>query len=392
MMRWNRRLNFPLLVGLLLPAVAVGVGVSWLHGLQVRRNAGALLARADRAERDGDLGGAVKCLRLLLGYHPGHPTALAKLGTILVTLARTDDDRMGAAQVLEQALRLGPDSPDLRRRLVDLTIALRWYPVARAHLRILLDPGSAAGDRRERRSSAEEAELEYLLAVCSENVHDDRDAVLHYHKSIALAPQRVDSYLRLASVLRGRLADPDGADRVMDAREVKDGLIAANGQSFRAYLERGLYRRAHKIDGAYTDIAQALRMAPQEAEVLLAAAALEIERGDLEAARRHLTGGLARHARDGRMLTTLAWLERNTGHLDQAEECLRRGVDISTDSEGRNQLLWLLADTLIDEGKWAEAKSVIDQLRRGPVRTELLTSLHARISIGESRWLEAKKQ
>lgn len=391
-MRWNRRLNIPLLVGLLLPAIALAVGVSCLHGVQVRRNAGALLARADRAERDGDLGSAAKCLRLLLGYQPDHPTALAKLGMILVTLARTDEDRMGAAQALEHALRLGPDRSDLRRRLVDLTMALGWYPIARAHLRILLDPERAAGDRREGRSIAQEAELEYLLAVCSENVHDDRDAVLHYRKSISLMPQRVDSYLRLASLLRERLADPDGADRVMDAREVKDGLIAANGRLFRAYLERGLYRRAHKIDGAYTDIAQALRMAPEEAEVLLAAAALEIERGDLEAARRHLTGGLAHHHRDGRILATLAWLERNTGHLDKAEECLRRGVEISIDREGRNQFVWLLADTLIDEGKWAEAKSVIEQLRRGPVRTELLTYLDGRISIGESRWLEAKKQ
>ncbi len=388
----KRRLNSRLLIGILLPTIALGAGISGLHSVQVRRNARALLARADRAERDGDLVQAAEYLRLFLGYEPNHSAALAKFGAILASRARTVDDRIRAVQTLEQVLRLDPNYPEIRRKLIDLAMGLGWYPVARTHLRILLDPGRSIGDSDGGRPPAQESELEFLLAVCSESVHDDRDAVLHYWKAISLGPQRLDSYVRLARLLRDRLSDADGADRVMDAREVKNGLIAANSKSFRAYLERGLYRKEFKIEGYDTDVANALQLAPQEVNVLLAAAALAVERGDVDAARRHLTNGLDHHPRDARISTALAWLERKARRFDKAEECLRRGVDAATDREGRSQLLWLLADTLIDERKWAESRAVVEQLGQEPVRPELLKYLDARIGIGESRWFDAKRQ
>ncbi len=334
----------------------------------------------------------MECLRLFLGYEPNHPAAFAKFGTILASLARTIDDRIRAVQTLEQALRLDANQPQIRRQIVDLTMGLGWYPVARTHLNILLDPGPSVGHRDGGRTTAQESELEFLLAVCSESIHEDRDAVLHYKKAIALAPQRIESYVRLSSLLRNRLTDADTADRVMDAREVKNGLIAANCRSFRAYLERGLYRKEFKIDGSDTDVAHALQLAPQEADVLLAAAALAVEREDVDAARQHLGSGLDHHPRDGRISTALAWLERKAGRLDKAEEYLRRGVDAVTDRGGRSQLLWLLADTLIDEGKLAEAKRVIEELGENPVRPELLKYLDARICIGELRWMEAMRE
>ena len=51
---------------------------------------------------------------------------------------------------------------------------------------------------------------------------------------------------------------------------------------------------------------------------------------------------------------------RRSGQPKEAEECLRRGIDASDDPEGRSRLLWVLADVLIDEGKWADAKAAIE--------------------------------
>ncbi len=293
---------------------------------------------------------------------------------------------------LERALRLDPARTEVRRQLVDLAMSLEWYFAARIHLRFLLDSGRSVGDPQGGRPGAGEGELEYLLGICAEGLHDDTTAAQHYQKAISLAPESPDVYVRLAGLLRNRFRDAQRADRVMDAREVKDGLIAANRQSFRAYLARGLYRKQYRIEGSDADVGEALRLAPGEADVRLAAAGLDVERGNLEAARRHLTTGLELHHQDARILTALAWLDKKSGHLNETEELLRRGADASTDGEQRGRFLWLLADTLIDGGKWAEAKAVIGSLDREPVRPELLGYLDARIGVGESRWEQARRR
>ena len=388
----RRRLNSRVLFRLLLGTIVLGAGVSVQYRMQVGRNTGALLTCANRAEQEGDLGQAAECLQLFLGYQPNHPAAFARFGMILASRARTPDDRIRAFRTLERALVLDPARPEIRRQLVDLAMGLEWYSAARAHLRVLVDSGRSISDHEGGREGAEGGELEYLLGICSEGLHDDTDAVGHYQKAISLAPQSPDIYVRLAGLLRNRLGDAQRADRVMDAREVKDGLIAANRQSFRAYLARGLYRKQYEIEGSDADVSHALRLAPREADVRLAAAALDVERGAFDSARQHLTSGLELHPRDSRILTALAWLEKKSGRLGEAAEVLRRGADASTDREERGRFLWLLADTLIDQGKWAEVKAVIGRLDHQPVRPELLKYLDARIGVGEARWSEARRQ
>ena len=101
----------------------------------------------------------------------------------------------------------------------------------------------------------EDGDLEYLIAYCSEAEGDHAAAVRWYRSSIAHDPHRIDSFVRLAWVLRSRLDDPTGANKVMDASEIKNGLIAANPQSARAFLERGYYRKRYQLAGVEADIA-----------------------------------------------------------------------------------------------------------------------------------------
>ena len=137
---------------------------------------------------------------------------------------------------------------------------------------------------------------------------------------------------------------------------------------------------------------QRSQIAPEDPEVLLTAAAFAAERGDFEVARRDLTRCQELDPKNWRISSALALVEKKTGQLDKAEMCLRRSVDITVDREGRSQLLWLLADTLIDDRKWAEAKRVIEELRQNPVRLELHKYLDARIGVGELRWIEARRE
>ncbi len=178
----------------------------------------------------------------------------------------------------------------------------------------------------------------------------------------------------------------------MDAREIKDGLVSANTQSFRAYLERARYRKQYKIAGADQDIARALELAPENADVLLTAAAFAIDRGALDLAQRHLTTGIERHPKNWRFPDAMALIARQSGQSKKAEECLSRAIEAADDPEGRSRLLWALADLLIDEGKWADAQRAVDSLGERRVRSELVRYLSARIKAGKTKWIEASQE
>jgi tetratricopeptide (TPR) repeat protein len=388
----KRRLNIRLMTCIVVPAVLMVVGITQVHSLQIKRNASALLEQSDRAESKGDFAKAEEYLRLYLGYRPKDAKALAKYALTRDARARTVDDRIQTVQALDAALRADPGRRDIRRRLVEVAMSLKSFPVAQMHLKTLLGRQSPGETVPQHQIAAGDGELEYLLGQCAEGETDYASAAGWYKDAVAHAPQQIDGYLRLADVLRNRLSDPIAADRVMDARQVADGLIAFNGESSRAHFERARYRRQNKIDGAEQDIARALELSPKDADVLLTAAAFAIERGALDVARRHLTTGLENNRRNWKLSDAMAWIARRSGQPKEAEEYLHRGIEASDDPEGRRRLQWTLADLLIDEGKWADAKRVTDGLSEQRVKPELVKYLSARIHAGESKWIDASKE
>jgi cellulose synthase operon protein C len=389
---WTRRLNVRLLASIVILTLIFAVGAAQLHRIQIKRNAGALLRQSNQAESKGDLVKAEEYLGLFLGYQPSNPEALAKYSLIRAARARTVDDRIQSIQAFERALRVNPHRRDVRRRLVEVAMSLNSFPVAEKHLKTLLGRQQPVSTDQTRTGTPEDGEVEYLLGQCSEGETDYALASRWYQEAVVHAPQQIDGFVRLANVLRIRLNQPIAADRVMDAREVANGLIASNNNSFRAYLERARYRKQYQIEGAERDIARALELAPNSADALLTAAAFATERGDLEVARRHLAIGLEQHPRDWRIADALAWIARKSGQPKEAEAYLRRGIDAGPDPAGHSRLLWVLADVLIDEGKWADAKGAIESLGEHPVRPELVKYLSARIKAGESNWIEASKE
>ena len=68
---------------------------------------------------------------------------------------------------------------------------------------------------------------------------------------------------------------------------------------------------------------------------------------------RHLTIGLEHEPGNWRLSDTMALdTQVRSGKLKEAETCLRRGLETPGDREGHSRLRWVLADVLIDEGKW----------------------------------------
>ena len=167
----------------------------------------------------------------------------------------------------------------------------------------------------------------------------------------------------------------------MDARREAGGLIASNPRSAEAYLARADYRESHAVPGVdpSADVARALELAPDDANVLQAAARVAQAKGDLPAARGLLEHAEAQHPGVGVIYASLAELEREAGQVDRAADWLRRGVKALATARVNDRaiLQWTLADLLIQGGKADEADAVIASLRGDSVRPELIDYLTA---------------
>lgn len=385
-----RRLNFKLLLGLVIVVVSLGAGVHVLHGLQSTRSATALLHQADFAEKAGDRTKAARYLERYLSYSPGDAVALTRFAKLVLP----EDPRsspvaaLSAIKALEKALTVDPELKDDRRKVADLFMKLgrpEDYAAALTHLNVLTA------------SEPDDAELESMRGRCLEDARLYEEAARAYEKARRNDPHRVEAYARLAGLLRRRLNKPTQADRVMDALEVKDGVVAANGRSAQAYLERSRYRKEFNLPGSGDDAARALELAPDDADALLAAAeaALGKGKGGPDEARGLLERGVKAHPKDVRMYSALAAVESASARFAGAIAALERGLKVFPDSL---ELQWLLAEAQISGGKLAEAGEGLKRLAaavdRMPMksRDRLLPQLRyegARVLMGRNRWPEA---
>jgi tetratricopeptide (TPR) repeat protein len=383
----KRTVNVKFLAWLVGGAAVFGVGVHYLHGFQVRRNAAILLEQAHRAETEGRPDQAADYLGRYLAYAPGHTGVLAEYGLLLDKLAKSARAQEGAYLVLDEVLRRDPGRLDVRRRQAQIALDLKRYSDAEENLRKLRD------------KLPNDAEVVELLGRCQTARGKYKEARGSFQTATRLAPDRVSSYVLLARLLRsqpGEVREEGEKAEAMKglADQTVDRMVRANGQSFRAYTERALYRREfpgagdveQALRGAEQDLSEARRLAPEEADVLLLSAEVARDRSDLGAARGHLRLGCAKHSKDPRMYLALAALELQDGKPEQAAACLDQGLK---QIPRQPELLWELANVLIRAGKGEEAAAVIERLHREPFPPPLLEYLRARLRMGEKKWLEA---
>src|SRR6516225_8551387 len=257
-----RKLNLKLVVGLISFLLLTSAALVLVRYFQSGRIARALLWQAERAEKDNDPKKAVTYLGRYLEFNPGDIEQRAHLGQLMAgdKLAVSQRSRERAVVVLEQVLSRDPTRSDLRRLLVRLGMDLQppRLTLVKEHLDALEN------------SAADDGEVAYLWGTYFEADKADENniqkAVAAYRKAVAKSPTRINSYLRLAHLYRDRLQKPKLADSVMDE------LIQANGRSFQASLHRGRYRlKNSSLDMAAEDIDRARQLAPDEADVVLAA-------------------------------------------------------------------------------------------------------------------------
>jgi tetratricopeptide (TPR) repeat protein len=396
-----RKLNVKRLACLAGVVALFGGSTYFLHGFQVKRNAGALLQQADRAEQEDHPDKAADLLDRYLRLAPGDVDALARYGSLLDTLA----DRTGRVRlrteaffVLDRVVNRRPEAEDVRRHLVRIAMdpTMRRFTDAQDHLKTLLD------------KHPNDEELETLRARCLEAEGKFEEAGDEYNTAKKHAREhgkpRVELYVRLANLLRHRLSQDGEADRVLDEMvEVIEKAPGADaGLKAHAYLARGRsYQDRGSLTAAAQDVARARALAADDADVLLESAevARDLARPDngadeaharagLDEARQYVRRGLDLHPKDVRLYQALARIELQAGKPPEAIACLRRGIQAFPD-EG--QLYWSLAELLLDAGETGEVSQLAADMRTKRFSGTILDYLDARVLAGKGEWLQAAR-
>jgi len=370
-----KRLNLRfLLILLALTAVLSGSGLV-AYKIQRKRSVAALLVRARAAEKAGDRAKADGFYAHYLGFRPDDSEVLADYGVMLAGAADTPAARQKALLVLEQGLRRDPARSDIRREVIRIAMdrTMQRYAQAREQIETLLA------------ATPDDGELELQAARCLEGERRYPEAAGLYEKASAHLPSQIDGYIRRAELLRTRLGKPAEAEKVLDR------MVELNPDSHRAFLERGKQRSLGGPGGADRDIARALQLAPDEVDVLAAAAELAIGKGDVDGARRLAARCLDLQPKEARFHELSFRIESRAGRTEEAEAILRRGVEIAPDAEGRIQLLMELAHLLIRRGNYPEADRAIERLGGEKVRPEYVKLFTARVLVGKGQWREAAK-
>ena len=378
----KRRINLVLLMILFAAAALLGGGIHLVHGVQVRRNASALLEQAGRAEAGNDLEKAEQSLKQYLSLRREDGPAWKRYAELVNQRGPQGRRREQLFLVYEQALRYNAGDAKLERRCADLAFELGRYSDAERHL-ILLDKSTKSSQGQP--AVADMAEIEDLLGRCERGLSRYEAAEKLFLQALEHDPGRLACYDRLARLRRNELRRIEPADRTIEE------MIAKNPKAGRAYIYHWRYRREFGPAPDPADLTKALEFAPNDLDVLLTAGVAREQKQDSASARGYYQKGIKLDPKNIAFSLNLARLENRDGHIERAESILRQADQANPSLE----VAFELAATLIAQGKIDgkdEAASYIARLRDAGLGDTLVRYLDARILCRRERWAEAIPQ
>jgi len=347
---------------------------------QVSRLGRSNLSEADQAVEAGDLERAEELYLQHTQVFPDDLEAKLKYANVLLDRSKTPARIAQAVGIYDGVLAREPGRDDARRRLAEILVesgSARDLVDARSHISILLRANPGDGD------------LEYLMGRCEQAADDDRAAVESFKSAAAHdASQRFDALQRAATLLRGRLNEPDEADEVIES------MVASAPDDHRVYLERGRYRLKFPMSDeglkeVEADFREALKRAPEASEIYIELAGLAQRRTppDWGEAARVLEEGLEAAPKSGDLYLPLAMVELRAGESDKAVATLRRGLDVLPDN--LNMRLGL-ADILAQRGETIQLKEQVMEIARLglPFYVDYYTAYY---HVNMREWVEARR-
>ena len=259
-----RQLNVPIaIISLLMMVIGIPAIYFW-HDYQIKRLSVSLWDYGEKkaAEKDWEEAAAAFYRSWEIRQDPRLLADAVKAYDNLV--ARYD--RPGLIAAYQRAIGGLPERLDLRTRLAELLLLERQNKLALTHAENVLakDPKNLTAQRC--RAIA-------LLAMFRSNqpLHDV-DVLKELERVYVQQPGDFDLVAALTSHIRDDLRAPGDSELSRRADRAMDRLVALRPRSVRARMLRYRYRSKHGLAGAKEDIAQAVLLAPENAQVLKEAA------------------------------------------------------------------------------------------------------------------------
>ncbi len=360
----RKTINVKLVVMTFLTTVGAVIALIAIHEIQVRKNAGALIERADRFVEQGKYADSLVLYKTFLSYRPQDVDALEKYVRAWDRWCPTNGERTGLVVAMQKVLQQKSHLHDLRYRLVMNLIGLsrERYGDAIKHLE-KLEP-----------HWENKAEIKHMLGWCRDALEKYEEAIKDFSEAISRNPAQIESYGLLAEIFQDRLQKHDQAAAVMHK------MINANPENWRAYLERARFHsRRGDYQGEEADIRLAQEKGPTEVPVLLAASRLAIRQAKYAEANEVLEQGLKSHPGQLDLILMACQLRIQQGKTEDAEQILRKGLEVSPNVP---ELIVQLTDILIDQNKIVpQAQENLRALAKMNVPQGVIQFLDARILI-----------
>jgi Flp pilus assembly protein TadD len=231
-----------------------------------------------------------------------------------------------AAPLLEDPVRAVRMAAGLA--LADVPDAMLPTPRLAAARGAALDEYMAA-----QRYSAERPESRLNLGLLAQRRGDAGAAEKLYREALVRAPDFAPAYVNLADLLRAQGREEEGE------RVLREGLSHAPRSAELQHALGLLHVRRQRYDAALAALAQAARLAPENARYQYVHAVALHERGKPREAVKILEAALRRNPVDRDVLIALAQYQAGLGRREDALAHARRLVELAPEDPGLRQLL-----------------------------------------------------
>lgn len=384
-----RTINIRFLLLFIFCSILFTGAVHGVHTLQQGRLGGAFLRQAHRAVEQGSYQDAIHHYQRYAILEPEDGVALAEMALLI---AKHGNAR-AAFFSLERALRLDPARSDVRRKLAEVAVRIGRHSDAREHLQ-----------KHLLKANPQDGELLVLLGTCQFAVGEYAASAQTLKLAIKHAPADLEAYDLLVSLQRGKL------ERPVDALETLNQLVQNNPDQIGSYLTRADYYLRHRaerevqassgtaadasaqerisgvIQVARKDVDKALELDSGQPDALMLAARCAQEQEKFEEARDYLEQAMAVAPRDPLVYSLFADLELREKNPSAAIGWLKKGIE---ELPGNRDLLWNLANLIVESNQTEQAQGILDQLRLTDYPKPPINYLEARIKVSEGQWLAA---
>ncbi len=261
-------LNVPLLIGTIVALAILIPTVYFWHSYQLGRTSTIYLERADVLEQEENYQEAATYLHRYLQVNRGDVDTRIRLAVVYGKSAADNFRRkFQAIEYYSTAVGLAPNRIDLRRTLAEFLLEMRQYSRAEDEANRVLEraPNDAVGNRIVALASYGKMRSGERTSMFVEDIIDI------FKKAIRKNPRDLELASTLARIYRVDYKEQIEATRNRTANQTMNEVVRMNPGNKDALLARYRYRREYSVAGAEADIQQAVKLAPDDLEVLLAA-------------------------------------------------------------------------------------------------------------------------